>query len=201
MQVVVPYSPVDPNTRLEPVLTRSERRAFARVMLGDVLAAIEAAVGTPTILSPEPLDGVSAPVSVDARPLSAAVNAILQPPMAVIMADLPLLTPTTVERALAESGPVVIGPGRGGGTNLLVVRDDGFSVDFHGNSLADHRRLATEAGLPFAEIDSYRVSTDIDEPPDLVEVLLHGEGEAPEWLRANGFELRITAGRVALHRQ
>lgn len=201
MQVVIPYSPVDPNTRLEPVLTSSERRAFAQVMLGDVLAAIEAAVGTPTILSPEPLKGVSAPVSVDARPLSAAVNAILEPPMAVIMADLPLLTPTTVERALAEPGAVVIGPGRSGGTNLLVVRDDGFAVDFHGNSLADHRRLATEAGLTSTEIDSFRVSTDVDEPPDLVEVLLHGDGEAPAWLRAHGFDLRITEGRVALHRQ
>jgi 2-phospho-L-lactate guanylyltransferase len=45
-----------------------------------------------------------------------------------------------------------------------------------------------------------RLSTDVDEPTDLVEVLLHGEGEAAAWLRAAGFELDAGEGRVGVDR-
>ena len=201
MRVVVPYTPIDPKSRLSPVLTGDERHAFSRVMLTDVLAAIRATGHTPEILSTTSLPAVDAPVHVDNRQLSDAVNAMLTPPMAVVMADLALLTPDAVRATMDCQADVVIGPGRGGGTNLLIVRADGYMVDYHGNSLADHRRMAKEAGLEIAEIDSFRIATDVDEPSDLVEVLLHATGRARDWLIDHGFYLAETNGRVAIDRE
>lgn len=201
LQVIVPYTFRDPKSRLASLLSTEERRDFARIMLEDVLAAIAEVGHPPTVLAPPGLTDISAPIIEDERPLTPAVNAILEPPTAVIMADLPLLTPGTIRDAFDQPGDVVIGPGRGGGTNLLVVRDDAFEVDFHGHSLADHRRIASTAGLTVTEVDSHRVSADVDEPADLVEVLLHGSGTSPEWLREHGFGMTATAGRVSITRE
>lgn len=200
MQVLIPYTPVDPKSRLAPVLSRDERQSFARAMLEDVVRAVEAAGHEPNILSDSPLSDPPANEMVDERSLSDAVNAMLEPPMAVVMADLPLITRDVVDSAFDHQGDIVIGPGRGGGTNLLVVRDDRFAVDYHGASLRDHRRIAADSGLTVREFDSHRVSTDIDEPADLVEVLFHGTGKAERWLRERGFGIRATGGRVDIHR-
>lgn len=199
MRVVVPYTTIDPKSRLSPVLSADERRAFARVMLDDVLETVDAAGYRAEVLATEPIHAPDVPVDVDERPLSVAVNAMLDPPMAVVMADLALLTPEALRESIERPGDVVVGPGRGGGTNLLAVRKP-FEVDFHGNSLADHRRIAAAADLSWDEVDSFRISTDVDEPADLVEVLLHAPGSAPDWLRTHGFSLTTTAGRVAVRR-
>lgn len=201
MRIVVPYTPIDPKTRLSPVLSADERVAFSRVMLADVLEAISALGHAPEVLATASLPAIEVPVHVDERSLSDAVNAIITPPTAVVMADLALLTPDALRAAVDSQADVVIGPGRGGGTNLLIVRADGFAVDYHGNSLADHRRIAAAAGLSLAEIDSFRIATDVDEPADLVEVLLHGRGHARDWLADRGFVLTETDGRVAVERE
>lgn len=200
MRVVIPYTPDDPKSRLGPPLDPDERAAFAACMLEDVVAAARDAGARPEVLSTGQLEDPPAPVHVDERSLSPAVDATLDPPMAVVMADLALLTPVAVRRALEAPGDVVLAPGRGGGTNALVVRDEAFSVDFHGVSIADHREIAAEAGLEVTEVDSYRLSTDIDEPEDLVEVLLHGGGRAADWLRGAGFRPVATDGRVTVAR-
>jgi 2-phospho-L-lactate guanylyltransferase len=201
VRVVVPFDVADPKTRLSGVLSAEERGAFARVMLDDVLEAVWNAGHTPEVLATEPL-GSSRPVRVDERPLSAAVNAAIDGAAgtAVLMADLPLLTPETVERLLETPGDVAIAPGRGGGTNGLVVRHPDFRVDYHGVSCRDHRRIAREVGAETGECDSFRLATDIDEPADLVELLLHGEGESERWLRERGFSLDAGDGRVAVRR-
>jgi 2-phospho-L-lactate guanylyltransferase len=98
------------------------------------------------------------------------------------------------------AGDVVATPGRGGGTNALVVRDPAFRVDYHGASIRDHRRIADEAGLDYREVDSMRLSTDVDEPADLAEVLLHGRGDSADWLRAAGVSLSVDDGRVGVRR-
>lgn len=170
-------------------------------MLHDVIHAIRDAGLDPQILSTETLPEAPADVIVDERELSTAVNAQLEPPVAVVMADLALLRPVALHRVLEQPGDLVIGPGRGGGTNVLLVRSEGFRTDFHGTSLADHRRKAEQAGLTVEEIDSFRLATDIDEPDDLVEVLLHGSGDAPQWLREHGFQVVETDGRVAITRE
>jgi 2-phospho-L-lactate guanylyltransferase len=198
---------VDPKTRLEAVLDPGARRAFARIACEDVLAAVRAAGGEPELLTTaEPGRGFDpdAPVTVDERPLSAAVNAALaaaDEPVAVVMGDLALATPTAIEGLYATDGEVVIAPGRGGGTNALAVRHPDFRVDYHGVSCRDHRRIAGEIGATLTEVDSFRLATDVDEPADLAEVLLHAEGECADWLRERGFEVRTTDGRVSVGRK
>ena len=202
MRVFVPFDASAPKTRLEPLLSADERTAFARVMLADVLSAIEQAGGEPTVVASASVDA-SVPVVVDDRPLDDAINARLADavdPVAVVMADLPLATPTAVTALFETEGEVVLAPGRGGGTNAFLTRQPAFRVDYHGASIRDHRSIAAEIGATVSEVDSYRLGTDIDEPADLAEVLLHGPGEAAEWLREQGFELTTADGRVGVER-
>jgi len=202
VRVVVPFDAAAPKTRLSGVLDSDERDDFARVMLDDVLGAVREAGHTPEVLSTEPLD--FGPVRVDERPLSEAVNAVLAErggeQTAVVMADLALVTAETVERLVNTEGDVVIAPGRGGGTNALLVRHPEFETDYHGVSCRDHRRIARNIGADVRECDSFRLATDVDEPADLVELLLHGEGESAGWLRERGFELDAGDGRVGVRR-
>jgi 2-phospho-L-lactate guanylyltransferase len=95
---------------------------------------------------------------------------------------------------------VVFAPGRGGGTNALVSRHSDFHVNYHGASIRDHRRIADEIGATTTEVDSFRLATDVDAPEDLVEVLLHGDGAAVEWLREAGFEVVAEDGRPEVRR-
>lgn len=203
MRFLLPFDAQSPKTRLAPVLDTGERSAFARAMCEDVLAAVRAAGHSPELVATDSVD-VDAPVTVDERPLTEAVNAVLADaaePVAVVMADLPLATGLVLGELFSTAGDVVIVPGRGGGTNALVVRHDGFRVDYHGASYLDHLAAAREVGASVAEFDSHRLSTDVDEPADVPEVLLHGEGEAREWLREAGVRLDVTDGRVTVTRE
>ncbi|WP_327051067.1 2-phospho-L-lactate guanylyltransferase [Halomicrococcus gelatinilyticus] len=201
MQVVVPFSAAEPKTRLAGVLAPDERRAFALAMLRDVLDAVRATGRGPTVLATEPVD-VDAPVTVDPRPLTPAVNDVLDDdPTAVVMADLALATPTALERLFDADGDVVLAPGRGGGTNALVARHPGFRVDYHGASYLDHRTAASDVGATVTTVDSHRLATDVDERGDLAEVLLHADGRARDWLVDAGFSLSVTDGRVEAARE
>ena len=199
MRTLVPFGARDPKTRLGPVLDAAERRAFAEAMLEDVLAALSDR--DPVVLANAPVD-VDAPVILDERPLTEAVNAELadESPTAVVTADLPLLDAEAVTKLFAPDTDLVVAPGLGGGTNALVVRDPAFRVDYHGVSVRDHRRRARASDASLATVDSFRVAMDIDEPSDLVEVLLHADGAAADWLRAHGGRLTTTDGRVQFSR-
>jgi len=199
MRTVVPVSGIDPKTRLGPELDAAERQAFAEAMLADVLDALDSAGRTPAVVSTAPVD-CAAPVTVDERALDPLVNDLLADgPLAVVMADLPLLTADAVERLFAPEAEVVLAPGLAGGTNAFVARHPDFRVDYHDASIRDHRRIADEVGATLAEVDSRRLATDIDEPADLAEVLLHGDGAARDWLVDAGFELTFD-GRVGVER-
>lgn len=226
MRVVVPFATERPKTRLDGVLTPDERAAFSLAMLTDVVevlgetghdaevlatAPLETAgpEGASTTKSPlEPSDSTpsalsSVPVRIDDRALTPAVNAVLEDhdgPIAVVMADLALATPSVLEAFFATEGEVVLAPGRGGGTNALLARHPDFRVDYHGTSYLDHSDHAREIGASVGTVDSFRLATDVDEPVDLAEVLLHGENRAARWLRAAGFSLVVTDGRVGVSR-
>ncbi|ELZ66126.1 2-phospho-L-lactate guanylyltransferase CofC [Haloferax prahovense DSM 18310] len=202
MRVVVPFGGRTPKTRLAPFFDADERREFAVAMLRDVLDAVRAADGDPTVVADAPVS-VDAPVTVDDRPLTEVVGDELggDDPVAVVMADLALATPTALARLFETDADVVAAPGLGGGTNALVVRHSDFSVDYHGASILDHRRIARDAGCSFAEVDSMRLAVDVDEPTDLVEVLVHGEGRVREWLVDAGVRLEGGSGRVEAVRE
>ena len=202
-RVVVPFAAETPKTRLSSVLDPPERRAFARTMLEDVLSTLQELPTDPELLATAAVE-TDVPVTVDDRSLTEAVNGILaeaEVPVAVVMADLALATPASIERLLDGGEDVVIAPGRGGGTNALVVRDPSFRVDYHGVSYLDHRSAALETDATIRTVDSHRLATDVDEPADLAELLIHGDGRAREWLHDRGFELAIQDGRVGIERR
>ncbi|EMA22335.1 2-phospho-L-lactate guanylyltransferase [Haloarcula argentinensis] len=207
MRLVVPVSGSDPKTRLASVLSPDERRDFTEAMLADVVEAVTAAGHEPEIISTAPVD-CAVPVTVDDRGLDPLVNDLLastvtsgEGELAVVMADLPLVTPKSIERLLAPDADFVLAPGLGGGTNAFVCRHPEFRVDYHGASIRDHRRIARDVGASVTEVDSRRLATDIDEPADLAEVLLHSDGAAADWLTDAGFSLSLTDGRVTVSRE
>jgi 2-phospho-L-lactate guanylyltransferase len=75
VEVVVPFSPIDPKSRLSAVLSSAERREFAFVMLTDVLDALyrTRGVSAPTVLSTTEL-GRDGDVSIDGRDVDASVD-------------------------------------------------------------------------------------------------------------------------------
>jgi 2-phospho-L-lactate guanylyltransferase len=219
MHVVVPFDAAAPKTRLAPLLDDSERHALASCMLGDVLDAVTStheSVSTVDVLATAPLDDdndhhgqdhADVGVTVDDRPLTDAVNDVVtdtlpDEPLAVVMADLGLATPSALTRLYGTAGDVVLVPGRGVGTNALVVRTPAFRVDFHGTSYLDHRLAAERVGASVETVDSFRLATDVDEPADLVEAFVHGGPRTVDWLTER-FELTVDdeEGRVTLDRR
>lgn len=193
MYVVVPFDARDPKTRLSALLDSDERQRFARAMLEDLCRTVEQTGHEPTVLATADLD-VEWPVRVDDRSLSAAVNAVLaerDEPVAVVMADLALATPDALERVFDADGDVVLVPGRGGGTNVVLACHPDFRVDYHGVSIRDHRERAAAADLATTSVDSFRLSTDVDDPSDLTEVLLHSDGAPATWLIDHGFAVEV----------
>lgn len=207
MRCLVPFGVDTPKSRLAPVLSETERRSFAAAMLSDVLDAADATDLTATVVATAAIsdDRIAsrAEIEVDDRDLTTAINERLATaePTLVLMADLPLVTPTDIQRLVDSTVDITIAPGLGGGTNALVVRDPAFHVDYHGASYLDHCRTATDLGATVETIDSRRLATDVDEPGDLAEVLIHASGTAHDWLMEAGFELDTTGGRVGVTRE
>jgi 2-phospho-L-lactate guanylyltransferase len=202
MRVLVPFDSRDPNTRLSPVLDSTERCEFANVLLDGVVETVRAAGHAPEILSTEPVDA-DCPVRVDEQPLSPAINEVLAAatdPVAIVMSDLALATADSLGALFEPAADIVLAPGLGGGTNAIVIRETAFRVDYHGGSYRKHRREADRCGATVETVDSFRLAVDIDDPADLVELLIHGDGEATEWLREARFELETTDGRCVVQR-
>ncbi len=199
---VIPFRPVNPKTRLSELLSQSERETFARAMLADVVGAVRAAGLEPLILSTHPYDCPGVEVRVAPVGLSDALNALLPTldgPVLVIMADLPLVTPEAVQRLVGAAADVAIAPGRGGGTNAIHIRDTTqFHVDYYEISVSKHLAIAAAAELSVEVVDSFRLYLDLDEEEDLVDLLIHGDGQARACLESLGIRLVVTRGRVGL---
>jgi 2-phospho-L-lactate guanylyltransferase len=210
LTAIVPFKPLNPKTRLSCVLSLEEREAFAEQMLSDIINALREAGCTPTILSThscefhDPEDFRDSEVFVDSGGLNEALNRMLartRGPVLIIMADLPLVTPEAVTKMLQSRWDVVIAPGRGGGTNAILIRDPSrFRVNYYGASYLKHRRIALEQGLSCEVVDSFRLHTDVDEREDLVELLIHGTGRSRVFLEELGFSLSVEKGRVGVER-
>jgi 2-phospho-L-lactate/phosphoenolpyruvate guanylyltransferase len=204
IEAVVPFKPVNPKSRLSSVLTKAERELFAEAMLTDVVLSLREAGCTPFILSTVPLHCAHAEVNVSAQELNPALNSLIgssSGPLLIIMADLPLVTPGVVRRIISTPCDVALGPGRGGGTNAIFIRDRArFHVDYYGASFLKHRKIADEAGLSCEIVDSFLLHTDVDEKEDLVELMIHGHGKAVDFLKKCGFSLLVEKGRVGVSR-
>ena len=203
MKAIVPYKVANAKSRLSTLLTPEERTELARLMLQDITGALAAAGLRVTLLTTGPFEWDDADIVVSEKELNEALNDYLaahDEPVMIIMADVPLTTEKNVRDMLAREADLVIAPGRGGGTNAQVIRrPDKYHVDYYGASYLDHVRIAEENGLTVATFDSFNMSTDIDETYDLVELYIHGRGEAAQFLRSFTV-LDASKGRVRVAR-
>jgi 2-phospho-L-lactate guanylyltransferase len=89
--------------------------------------------------------------------------------LAVVLADLPLVTTEAVSRALAHRAAVVAAPAASdGGTNMLVRRPPRvIPARFGRASFARHRWAADRAGARFRVIRGMALGFDLDRPDDL----------------------------------
>ncbi|HSQ94027.1 MAG TPA: 2-phospho-L-lactate guanylyltransferase [Methanoregula sp.] len=202
---LIPYKPRNPKTRLSAILSLEEREQFAAAMLEDVKAAVKDAMCSPVLICSELFDSEDVQVTITDTDLSGSINAILPQnvgPTLIIMADLPLADTASVRRMITTQKDIAIVPGRGGGTNAIFMKEpQKFHVDYYGASFLKHMKIAADAGLSVEVIDSFRLHTDIDEPWDLVELLIHGTGKSRAYLEGLGFSLSVTGGRVGVERR
>lgn len=184
MKIVIPFKAKNPKSRLSNLMSEEERINFAKCMLLDVIDAMSNDVEI-LIVTPENVDlnfgetGKSVQTLIDDRSLDDAINSLIneQKEIAVIMSDLPLLNREVVDRFFNEQSDIVVAPGRKGGTNMLLIRNDKFRVSYHYGSFFKHINIAKELGLSYKVFDSFYSSIDVDEELDLLELLLHGEGK------------------------
>ncbi len=170
-------------SRLAPVLTPAERASLSAAMLEDVLAATAATTGwerwmvsaDPAVLAlaerlgaravPEERRSLLAAVR-QAEALAAAEDAEA---LAVVLADLPLLSTPALAAALAEPAAVVLAPAESdGGTNLLLRRPPGvIRARFGRDSFRRHLEEAGAAGVAARVIRRPELAFDLDGPADL----------------------------------
>ena len=203
---IIPYKRKSPKSRLSCILTESEREAFAELMLFDVVAAVKDANCRPVILGTEPFESEDlVQVAMPGKGLSDALNEYLScalDAVLIIMADIPLADEASIRRIISTQRDLAIVPGRGGGTNVIFIRNPSkFHVDYYGGSFEKHMKIAAENGLSVEVIDSFRLSTDMDEKEDLVELLIHGKGKSRAFLESLGFILTSEKGRVEVDRK
>lgn len=177
-------------TRLGPHLSALERGALTLAMLEDVLDAAQAVPGWETwVVSPDEVA-----LEIAARRGARAVaevrpplaNAIRQAEslakeaeataLAIVPADLPLVTAETLGQALQTLGAVVLAPSAfGGGTSLLLRRPPrAIPARFGPDSFRRHLELAEARGLPVSVVKRRELSFDVDRPDDILTLLADG---------------------------
>jgi len=210
IRVVIPFKLSGAKARLAPVLTLEERQALALAMFHDVLKATSG-LGSRTILArPGQRERLSEDLVVEEseKELNDALNELIErfsgcgwpEDLLIVMADLALLTKRDVLGLVRAEGDVVFCPGRGGGTNMILIRSPKFRTCYQGLSFPRHLDQAARLGLEAGVYESFRAGCDIDEPSDLPEILIHGAGESKSLLHALGFSLP-EAGRSGLFRK
>lgn len=214
MRALVPFKAEEAKSRLGGVLSSTERKHLAVLMLKSVLenlvrSSVDVVEVASTSMDFEPpvreVGWIYAP-----HPLDDVVNMYFEKvaehmpgeQVIVVMADLPLMTSRNVEEVCSSSADVVIAPGRAGGTNVLKVSSpEKFEVRYYDLSFLTHERLARERGLSVEVYDSFYTSVDVDEPQDLVELLIHGRGEVRAYLEEIGLFLEPKGAKVELKRR
>jgi 2-phospho-L-lactate guanylyltransferase len=189
--MVVPVKSLDgAKSRLAPALSPVERAALTLAMLEDVLDAALAQEGWETwVASPdESVLEVSARRGARAFPEAAgsllgALHLVEEEAgaasgeLAVLLADVPLVSASTLRDALALDAAVVAAPaGSDGGTNLLVRWPPlVIPARFGPNSFGRHRWAARRARVTFETAEHPELSFDVDRPEDLARLVRSGD--------------------------
>lgn len=192
MRILIPFRPVNPKTRLSGIMNREEREKFAFYMLLDVLDALKDFDYNITIIATHPFELEGYEIEVDKRDLDTAINSRIRGKTAVIMPDIPLINEDVLKSFFETEGDVVIAPGRRGGTNMILIRNNRFRVSYYYCSYLKHVKIAKDLNLSFSTFDSFFASVDIDTPEDLLELMIHGEGKRSfDYLRSIGFRVEF----------
>ncbi|HSL11570.1 MAG TPA: 2-phospho-L-lactate guanylyltransferase [Actinomycetota bacterium] len=177
-------------TRLSPVLEPLERAALTLAMLEDALDAtlvlpgweswvvspddtvleVAARRGARAVVEETPtLAGAIHQVETDAIGLDAQALAVLLP-------DVPLVTPAVLTRAVHTLGPAIVAPAIDEvGTNLLLRRPpDALPASFGPDSYRHHLQSAAERDIPVSVIERRELGFDLDVPDDILTVLEAG---------------------------
>jgi 2-phospho-L-lactate guanylyltransferase len=177
-------------TRLSPALTGLERGALTLAMLEDVLDAALSVPGWETwVVSPDEV-ALEIAAGRGARPIPETkpplANAIRQvetkakddgaSALAVLPADVPLVTVDTLHEALRTLGAVVLARSAdGSGTSLLLRRPPrAIPARFGPDSFRRHVELAEARGLPVSIVERRELSFDVDRPDDILTLLADG---------------------------
>jgi len=177
-------------TRLSPALTGLERGALTLAMLEDVLDAALSVPGWETwVVSPDEV-ALEIAAGRGARPIPEAkpplANAIRQvetkakddgaSALAILPADVPLVTVDTLHEALRTLGAVVLARSAdGSGTSLLLRRPPrAIPARFGPDSFRRHVELAEARGLPVSIVERRELSFDVDRPDDILTLLADG---------------------------
>jgi 2-phospho-L-lactate/phosphoenolpyruvate guanylyltransferase len=177
-------------TRLSPALTGLERGALTLAMLEDVLDAALSVPGWETwVVSPDEV-ALEIAAGRGARPIPEAkpplANAIRQvetkarqdgaSALAVLPADVPLVTVETLHEALRTLGAVVLARSAdGSGTSLLLRRPPrAIPARFGPDSFRRHVELAEARGFPVSIVERRELSFDVDRPDDILTLLADG---------------------------
>jgi len=177
-------------TRLSPALTGLERGALTLAMLEDVLDVALSVPGWETwVVSPDEVAleiaarrGARA-VSEDKPPLANAIRQVEAlaktedaSALAILPADVPLVTVDTLHEALRTLGAVVLARSAdGAGTSLLLRRPPrAIPARFGPDSFQRHLQLAADRDLPVAVVERPELSFDVDRPDDILTLLADG---------------------------
>jgi 2-phospho-L-lactate guanylyltransferase len=200
VNIIIPFKFENAKSRLASILTKEERQQLALAMLKDVLD-VTSGVGPVTILSKPGLLNLKlniyANVIESELELNEALNWMIDgsckrgfhEDLLIVMADLALLSNEDIMGILKTEGDVVLTPGRGGGTNMILIRNPKFRTCYYGISYPKHQEFCIKLGLLSGIYASYRSGCDIDEPDDLNEILIHGHGFCKDLLKSFGFRL------------
>ena len=177
-------------SRLAPALTGLERGALTLAMLEDVLDASLHVPGWETwVVSPDevaleiaarrgarPVTEAKPPLARAIRQVEALAKDEGAGTLAVLPADVPLVTAETLHVALRTLGAVVLAPSAdGAGTSLLLRRPPkAIPARFGPDSFRRHVQLATERGLPVSVVERQELSFDVDRPGDILTLLADG---------------------------
>jgi 2-phospho-L-lactate/phosphoenolpyruvate guanylyltransferase len=177
-------------TRLSPALSGLERGALTLAMLEDVLDVALSVPGWETwVVSPDEVAleiaarrGARA-VPEDKPPLANAIRQVEAlakteeaGALAILPADVPLVTVDTLHEALRTLGAVVLARSAdGSGTSLLLRRPPrAIPARFGPESFRRHLQLAAERDLPVAVVERPELSFDVDRPDDILRLLADG---------------------------
>jgi len=207
--------------RLSALLSPSERCALAEAMLQDVLAALDASrhrgyvvlvsgdarahqlasqYGFEVIDDPDDPGETGAIETATRTAIKRGAEFTL-----VLPADIPLITAAEVDQIFEVAPPegTVLAPSASGrGTNAVLQRPPGlFPLRFGNDSFLPHLAAARATGNPLEVLRLARIGIDIDEPPDLADLLAApGDTRAQRLLHEWRISERLAAMRLSEER-